>query len=104
MSQIAILEAFAELEDPRRRAGQRHTLPLCLALFTLAIAAGNKGFLAMGDWMRSYHEQLVELLKPPKKRLPSTAHCAVPYYILTWSSMPPASPNSLRLSRSVEKL
>jgi len=26
MSQIAILEAFAELEDPRRRAGQRHTL------------------------------------------------------------------------------
>jgi hypothetical protein len=24
----------------------------------------------MGDWMRSYHEQLVELLKP-QKRLPS---------------------------------
>jgi len=71
VSQPTILEAFAELQDPRRRAGQRHTLPLCLALFTLAIAAGNKGFLAMGDWMRSYHEQLVELLKPPKKRLPS---------------------------------
>ncbi len=38
MSQIAIIEAFNELEDPRRRAGQRHTLPLCLALFTLAMA------------------------------------------------------------------
>ena len=50
MSQIAIIEAFAELEDPRR-AGQRHALPLCLALFTLAIAAGNQGFLAIGDWM-----------------------------------------------------
>lgn len=25
----------------------------------------------MGDWMRSYHEQLVDLLKPPKNRLPS---------------------------------
>jgi len=71
VSQIAIIEAFAELEDPRRRAGQRHTLGLCLALFTLAIAAGNKGFLAMGDWMRSYHEQLVDLLKPEKNRLPS---------------------------------
>jgi hypothetical protein len=38
MSQLAIIEAFAELEDPRRKAGQRHTLTLCLALFTLAIA------------------------------------------------------------------
>ncbi|MDZ8262278.1 hypothetical protein [Nostoc sp. ChiQUE01b] len=32
--QIAIIEAFIGLKDPRRRAGQRHTLPLCLALFT----------------------------------------------------------------------
>jgi hypothetical protein len=47
MSQPAIIEAFAEVEDRRRKAGQRHTLPLCLALFTLAIAAGNKGFLAI---------------------------------------------------------
>lgn len=36
MCQIAIIEAFAGLEDPRRRAGQRHILPLSLALFTLA--------------------------------------------------------------------
>lgn len=34
VNQIAILEACAGLKDPRRRAGQRHTLPLCLALFT----------------------------------------------------------------------
>lgn len=71
MSQIAIIEAFTGLEDPRRRAGQRHTLPLCLVLFTLAIAAGNKGFLAIGDWISSYREQLIELFKPPKNRLPS---------------------------------
>lgn len=71
MSQPAIIEAFAEIEDLRRKAGQRHTLPLCLALFTLAIAAGNKGFLAIGDWIASYREQLIDLLKPPKNRLPS---------------------------------
>ncbi len=71
MSQIAIIEAFAGLEDPRRRAGQRHTLPLCLALFTLAIAAGNKGFLAIGDWISSYQYALIDLFKPPKNRLPS---------------------------------
>lgn len=71
MSQLAILEAFTELQDPRRRAGQRHNLALCLALFTLAIAAGNKGFLAIGDWIASYREQLIDLFKPPKNRLPS---------------------------------
>jgi hypothetical protein len=59
------------LSDSRRRAGQRHKLTLCLALFTLAIAAGNKGFLAIGDWINSYKEQLIDLLKPPKGRLPS---------------------------------
>ncbi|NEP29542.1 transposase family protein [Moorena sp. SIO3I6] len=71
MSQIAIIEAFAELEDPRRRAGQRHALPLCLALFTVGYAAGNQGFLAIGDWISSYREQLIDLFKPPKNRLPS---------------------------------
>jgi hypothetical protein len=44
---------------------------MCLALFTLAIAAGNRGFLAIGDWITSYREQLIDLLKPPKNRLPS---------------------------------
>ncbi|MBH8564655.1 hypothetical protein I8748_21120 [Nostoc sp. CENA67] len=39
MSQPAIIEAFVELRDSRRRAGQRYTLPLYLDLFTLAIAA-----------------------------------------------------------------
>ena len=71
MSEIAIIEAFAGLKDPRRCAGQRHTLAICLALFTLAIAAGNKGFLAIGDWISSYREQLIDLLQPSKRRLPS---------------------------------
>lgn len=44
---------------------------MCLALFTLALAAGNRGFLAIGDWITSYRKQLFDLLKPPKNRLPS---------------------------------
>ncbi len=49
MSTLAIVEVFAGLRDPRRTAGQRHAQTLCLALFTLAVAAGNQGFLAIGD-------------------------------------------------------
>ena len=71
MSQVTILEAFADLPDPRRTAGQRHQQALYLALFTLEIAAGNRGFLAMGDWLKVYRDELVPLFAPPKDRLPS---------------------------------
>ena len=71
MPQPAIIKAFAQLEDPRRQAGQRHSQALCLALFTLAVAAGNQGFLAIGDWLKSYREPLLAWFQPPKERLPS---------------------------------
>jgi len=71
MPQLAIVEAFAALPDTRRTAGQRHQQALCLALFTLAVTAGNRGFLAIGDWLRAYHDELVELFQPSKGRLPS---------------------------------
>jgi len=71
MPQLAIVEAFADLYDTRRTAGQRHQQALCLALFTLAVAAGNRGFLAIGDWLKAYHDELVVLFQPPKDRLPS---------------------------------
>lgn len=71
MSEIAIVEAFAALPDTRRTAGQRHQQAVCLALFTLAVAAGNRGWLAMGDWLKAYQAELVVLFDPPKGRLPS---------------------------------
>lgn len=71
MSQLAIVEAFADLPDTRRTAGQRHSQALCLALLTLAVAAGNRGFLAIGDWLKAYQAELVALFSPPKGRLPS---------------------------------
>ncbi len=53
MPKIALLEVFADLPDVRRKQGKRHSIPLCLALFTLAVAAGNQGFRAIGDWIDS---------------------------------------------------
>ena len=63
MSVIAILEAFSGMPDHRRKQGTRHSLQLCLALFTLAVTAGNQGFLAIGDWLKSYSEELKELFE-----------------------------------------
>ena len=91
MPEVAILEAFAELPDCRHSSGQRHTQALCLALFTLAIAAGNRGFLAIGDWLKAYQGELVALFQPPKNRLPSGAHnppCAVTLRLSTILCLP----------------
>ena len=71
MTSLAIVEAFSGLPDSRRGAGRRHSQALCLALFTLAISAGCRGFLAINDWLTSYHAELLELFNPPKGRLPS---------------------------------
>jgi hypothetical protein len=71
MCELAIVEIFADLPDNRRKAGKRHDQALCLALFTLAVASGNQGFLAIGDWLSAYHDELVALFDPPKGRLPS---------------------------------
>ena len=68
---LEILEAFADLPDVRQASGKRHQMTLCLALFTLAVTAGNRGFLAIGDWLNSYRRDLLELFHPPQQRLPS---------------------------------
>jgi DDE_Tnp_1-associated len=68
---IEILEVFAGLPDRRRKKGKRHQGNLCLALFTLAVVAGNRGFLALGDWLKSYEQELMALFKPERNRLPS---------------------------------
>lgn len=69
--QIEILDAFVDIPDVRDASGKRHQVSLCLALFTLAVTAGNRGFLAIGDWLKSYKTELIELFAPPKQRLPS---------------------------------
>ncbi|MGD1896182.1 MAG: hypothetical protein ACFB16_04425, partial [Phormidesmis sp.] len=43
---IEILSVFSEIPDARHSLGKRHHIALCLALFTLAVVAGNQGFLA----------------------------------------------------------
>ena len=50
MSDIAILQAFEGLPDPRRAQGRRHSVPVCLALFTLAVAIGGFPAERFSDW------------------------------------------------------
>ena len=74
MSEIAILRAFEGMPSQRRGQGKRHSLQLCLALFTLAVAAGNQGFEAIGDWLKYYWEELTQLLGVDSLPSYSTIH------------------------------
>ena len=71
MPQLAMIEAFANLPDERRTSGRRHQQPLRLALFTLGVVAGNRGWIAIGDWVKAHQAELVALFQPAKGRLPS---------------------------------
>ena len=71
MTALAIVEAFSELPDPRRGAGLRHKYDVCLALFTLAISAGCRGFISIGNWLRAYRDPLNALFGFPKHGIPS---------------------------------
>ncbi len=42
--QLEILSVFSKIPDARHSLGKRHCIALCLALFTLAIAAGKRLF------------------------------------------------------------
>ena len=68
---LAIVEAFRDLPDTRRKAGQRHEHTLYIALFTLVISAGCRGFISINDWLHSYQEELLATFCPAKNRSPS---------------------------------
>ncbi|MEM9807775.1 MAG: transposase family protein [Cyanobacteria bacterium P01_D01_bin.56] len=65
---------FAEMSDVRNASGKRHQMALCLALFTLAVAAGNRGIRAVGSWLKRHQSELAELFKSPRIPSYSTIH------------------------------
>ncbi|WP_443043877.1 transposase family protein [Streptomyces sp. NBC_00322] len=45
-----LLDALAQLPDPRRRQGRRHPLPFILALAACVVLAGSKSVTAIAEW------------------------------------------------------
>lgn len=80
MSEFSIVEIFADLPDKRREAGKRYNQVLCLALFTLAVAVGNRGFLAIGDGVEACQSCGLSLSQTLNRaKFPSGITCGVQY-------------------------
>ncbi len=66
-----MMEALAELPDPRARRGVRFPWRLLLGLVGAAMVAGNRHGRAIGQWVREYADTLIALLEPEGGKLPS---------------------------------
>ena len=67
----SLAAALADVPDPRKARGKRHAWPLILTLIGAALASGQQGVRAIGQWVAEHAEELVALLEPPRGRLPS---------------------------------
>src|SRR6266700_5072765 len=45
-----LLDLLAQVPDPRKRRGRRHSLAGLLAVGTAAVIAGSRSFAALGQW------------------------------------------------------
>lgn len=57
--QYNLLEFLTDFSDPRRGQGQRHRLPVFLAMVIMAILSGHQGLKGFTRFMRNNKEELV---------------------------------------------
>jgi hypothetical protein len=57
---ISLEEAFSKIEDPRRKQGQRFSLPQLLAMTVLSYMCGHGGYRGTATFCKSRAETLVE--------------------------------------------
>jgi predicted transposase YbfD/YdcC len=65
--------ALAAVPDPRKARGRRYPWPLLLTVIGAALASGQQGLRAVGQWVAEHREELAPLLDLPPGRVPSTA-------------------------------
>ena len=65
--------ALSDVPDPRRRRGRRSPWPVLLTLIAAALASGQQGLRAIGQWAAERAEELPGLLDLPGGRVSSSA-------------------------------
>ena len=53
-------ECFTDIDDPRTRAGRRHSLSSILALASAATLCGARGYKAIGEWVDALGHKALE--------------------------------------------
>jgi len=72
----SLIQAFAQVPDPRQPSGRRHPLPAILTLATAAMLCGARSLYAIAQWGRLQEPAVVRALGFTRERTPtvSTLH------------------------------
>lgn len=73
MATLSLIEALAEVPDPRSRQGRIHPLPAVLALVVLAMLRGCKGPAAIAQFGRDYGLPLAHALGFTRGKTPAAS-------------------------------
>jgi hypothetical protein len=65
-----LMEALAQIEDPRRARGKRHPLPAILALAVAATLCGAHGYGAIAEWGRDHGDAFARALGFTRTKTP----------------------------------
>jgi predicted transposase YbfD/YdcC len=68
-----LMDAVADVPDPRKRRGQRHPWALILTLISAALLCGQHSGRAIGQWVEEHSVELLTQLPIPQRPLPSTS-------------------------------
>src|SRR5437870_4603963 len=68
-----LLEALAQVPDPRKARGKQHEWPIVLAVLCAAVASGQRSVRAIAQWAKEHEAELIQHLQPTRLRLPSAA-------------------------------
>ena len=74
----SLMEALAEVPDPRSRHGRRYSLLSMLSLAVCAMLCGARSLAAMAQWGRDHDEKVVKALGFDK----GTTPCAATFHLL----------------------
>ena len=68
-----LIDALADIPDPRDPRGRRYRLPAVLALATAATLCGYRSYSAMAEWGRNYGSELATALGFRRGKTPAAA-------------------------------
>jgi predicted transposase YbfD/YdcC len=69
----SMMDAVADVPDPRKRRGQRHPWAVILTLISAALVCGQRNGRAIGQWVSEHTAELQRELALPAQPLPSTS-------------------------------
>ena len=60
MKNDLLREELKRVKDPRRGAGQRHSIDVVLMITIMATMSGYLGYIAIGDFSKRYKQELIK--------------------------------------------